>query len=770
MQIKSNSFLLRLSILFILSLSVYSCGIWANFTTFFNLYYDANDLFNQAEKDIKNKETDIFSVETDTLSASTNTLLEKVEDKCSQILQFHSESSYIDNSLFMIGKCYYYQGSYPKALRKFEELLATQPKSSLVLETRLWIGKTQMRLKDFENSLTTLKDTREVAIKLNEKEIAEDSFIEEIKYQLFKEDYNAAIDLAKSFLTISKNDVINASVAFEIGKLYNMLNDYNDAVVYFQKVKDYSATYDQKFNAMIEQGKDFGEMGDNDKAMQVFDQLSKEQKYSDLLDTIDYEKGETYLKMHKVVKAVDQFIYVDTTFPKMPSSGKSAYELGKIFLSHYKNFDSAFYYFNQVFSSNAPQEYKNLARLAADHLIRYETLYLSVKENNKELYYALDSTAFDKDSIAYYFEIGKKMKIARADSLRHKDEKISKSLPDTTRNNNLLSQQQGQQQQTGQLAPGQQQQTGGQQTQFSQRAISPQLLQWNQLKSESKPPERPKVSLDTLTYRLVNSEFDLGNLLFFEFNSPDSAYKYYSDILLNYPASPNEGRVEFEMGNYYLAVQDTVKADSMFNIVYDKYKDEEIVNSAAIKLNKPLIDLDFDPAKPLYVEAESLMMNSKFDSSITNMYNIFLTHPKSRYASKALYAIGWMLQNKNMNDSAAVIYDTLIKKYPRSIYAAQILPELNFYKNEKIRLTKAKEDSLYALTRPKSDTLSADSMLLKKQKSGGLAANLNGSNNVLGNSAPNSTQEGSNSVNINAVVNPDTLIRNLGRGLRRLSR
>jgi hypothetical protein len=129
-----------------------------------------------------------------------------------------------------------------------------------------------------------------------------------------------------------------------------------------------------------------------------------------------------------------------------------------------------------------------------------------------------------------------------------------------------------------------------------------------------------------------------------------------------------------------------------------------------------------------------------------------------------------MLENKNMNDSAAVIYDTLTKEYPRSIYAADVLPKLTFYKNEIVRLNKAKQDSLYTLTRPKSDTLSTDSLFIKKQKLGGLASNLNGGNNAPGNTAPNNAKDENNFINNNAVVNPDTLIRNMGRGIRRISR
>ena len=130
MQIKSYSIWSQLIILITISLSSYNCGVWGNFTTYFNLYYDASVIFGQAEEDIKSHETDIFSEGIDTVSTSTNVLLDKVEEKCSQILQFHAESNYIDNSLFMVGKCFYYQGSYRKALRKFEELIATQPKAA----------------------------------------------------------------------------------------------------------------------------------------------------------------------------------------------------------------------------------------------------------------------------------------------------------------------------------------------------------------------------------------------------------------------------------------------------------------------------------------------------------------------------------------------------------------------------------------------------------------------------------------------------------------
>ena len=83
MQIKSYSLLKRSVILITLSLSLYSCGVWTNFTTYFNLYYDATDLFSQAEDDINKSKTDMFSVEEPAVAPATSALLVKVEEKCS---------------------------------------------------------------------------------------------------------------------------------------------------------------------------------------------------------------------------------------------------------------------------------------------------------------------------------------------------------------------------------------------------------------------------------------------------------------------------------------------------------------------------------------------------------------------------------------------------------------------------------------------------------------------------------------------------------------
>jgi tetratricopeptide (TPR) repeat protein len=167
------------------------------------------------------------------------------------------------------------------------------------------------------------------------------------------------------------------------------------------------------------------------------------------------------------------------------------------------------------------------------------------------------------------------------------------------------------------------------------------------------------------------------------------------------------------LGNYFLTKNDTAKADSLFNIVYKNFQDQSVVNSAATILKRPLINLDYDPAQALYVNAEKQMLKQDFEKSLDGFKNIYENYPSSPRAPKALYASGWILENELLKpDSAAEVYDTLKAKYPTSEYAKNILPKLAEYHSEKERIKKAVEDSLKALSQRKNSvaTATADSI------------------------------------------------------------
>ena len=95
--------------IFALTLVFYSCGVWGNFTTYFNLYYNTKHLFNEAEESISNDRADIFATNEPKIKPADDQKLQKVIEKCSKILQYSPDSRYVDDALIILGKAFYYQ-------------------------------------------------------------------------------------------------------------------------------------------------------------------------------------------------------------------------------------------------------------------------------------------------------------------------------------------------------------------------------------------------------------------------------------------------------------------------------------------------------------------------------------------------------------------------------------------------------------------------------------------------------------------------------------
>ncbi len=243
------------------------------------------------------------------------------------------------------------------------------------------------------------------------------------------------------------------------------------------------------------------------------------------------------------------------------------------------------------------------------------------------------------------------------------------------------------------------------QNKLAQLLQNPGQARLDTVKFKRNPPLKLKISVDSAKTILAKNNFELGNLFLAELDVPDSAYQLYSTILKDYPSTTYYPNTLYALGSYYLTVNNKTKADSLFRIIYDNYKDKSIVNAAANKLNLPLIDLSFDPAKDKYASAENLMLGGNYDQSVNQFFNIYKDYPKSPFAPQALYASGWILENNlSKPDSAASVYDLLVSKYPASVYVKNVNKKLVTYKQEKARIQKAIQDSLALAQRLKTDS------------------------------------------------------------------
>jgi outer membrane protein assembly factor BamD (BamD/ComL family) len=125
-------------------------------------------------------------------------------------------------------------------------------------------------------------------------------------------------------------------------------------------------------------------------------------------------------------------------------------------------------------------------------------------------------------------------------------------------------------------------------------------------------------------------------------------------------------------------------------------------------LEKPFVDLNYDPALEQYTKAENLIFEGDYSSALYELNKIPKEFPQSNMAPKAIFASGWIEENELKNAEAAVVYyDTLIARYPASEYVRVIAPKISLYKQEQRKLELAIQDSLNTLAQNdsvKSDT------------------------------------------------------------------
>ncbi len=615
-------------------------------------------------KEIEKLRKDLFEFKEAKINAKLSKDMDKIIEKCSNIMQFHAESDYFQDALFMTGQAFYWKQEYSKALRKFQELASIE-NTDLALINKLWIGKTMLQLRDFDKGYSLIEEVKKEAIEKEELEIAESALISQIRFKLYRDKFAESIGLIQDLLAITENDKLKAEVTYQLGRIYLDIGEKENALKAFSEVQNYEPTFDVEFNSLLETAKIMKDLGDIDGSLELLNKLSNDSKYDELWDKVDLEIASILKEQGDYEDALDIYIEIDSTYQRSESGGIAAFNAGLILKENFYDYDSAMFYFDRTLAANSPSEIKLQARKENKVLNDYIVLDEKLNEQYKKLSYLIDPDAFERDSLIY-------VEYRRQDSIKKAQARLNGRGRGRGRN----------------YAPSN---TGKQKSKIITKPI------------------KPTISADSLRTLISDTEFEMGNLFFGELNVPDSAFYYYSSSIKNNPNTLNKPKILYAMGNYYLTIEDTVKADSLFNYIYDNYKYDRIVNEAAKKIGKPLIDFDSDPAESLYIKAEEYYLQSTFDSALVILLNIPKEYPNSQFAPQAYYTSGFILENElNNPDSAASLYDSLMAKYRNSEYSKAISKRLSFYKKEiqhKLDSIRQIQDSIKAANMPPDTTV-----------------------------------------------------------------
>ena len=244
--------------------------IIASGCVYYNTFYYARKAFNEAES--KRKEAGRKGGKSG--SGGYNRAL----DKSQIVLEKYPNSSWYDDALFVNGVSSFYMGDYSKAEKRFRELIANYPKSEYVMESRLYLAKTKLKLGEeteamslFEIQLEESKDKTvksQAAVALGEYYFGEKDYVTAEKYfnslidslgatedkivaqmyvadgQYVRFNYKSALENYLKVLALKPVLADEYRATFRAGECCFYLNEIEDGMTYFNKLAQNNLFYD----------------------------------------------------------------------------------------------------------------------------------------------------------------------------------------------------------------------------------------------------------------------------------------------------------------------------------------------------------------------------------------------------------------------------------------------------------------------------------------------------------------------------------------------
>jgi TolA-binding protein len=619
------------SILFLFALFLSSCGIWDSMTAYFNTFYNARRVYEEAEdelwtqRDVQQFGRNYFLA---TFTNPNKTKFTQVIEKCSKLLQYHGESGLVNDALYLIGMSSFYQGDFQQADRKFRELLERNPGGKLAARGGVMLAYTQYRLVNRDTAATIAGQLYDAASQEGDDAIVGQCALLRGQIDKDRESLAKARDYFLKAGETCDNAELRTTAYLTAAQLAEGLPDYAGAESAYRSAEKATRSYVGEYRSQLGVARMRALQGDYVTALEQLKALFDNQNYKEFAGETVYEMGNVRRLSGDIPQALVEYSYVDTAFARTEVAAKAAYEIGLLYETQLQNLDSA-----RVAYTRGKNHSSTGAM--APILARKAEVFGSYIQYRNELN-RLDSLRSawvrKRDTVA-----------AMKDSLEKAAVTANPQKPDSA------------------------------------------------LAAAAKALTLPNI--DSLDQRIANTRVDLAILFYTGMNRPDSAAYWYHRFLQASPNHPAVPRALYTLAE--IARQDSTKksgnADSLYREIVTRFPSSDFADEARKTLGLPEVKRSKGEAEEQYSEAADLIKSGNYAEAVRALRKITTSFPSSPMAPRAQYAIGWLYENQiNSPDSAIANYELLVSKFPGSSYVPLVQPKLMEVQNAR---TAAKVDS-----------------------------------------------------------------------------
>ena len=676
-----------------------------NFSTYFNKYFSSLEDFDDAMKDYKTLVIANYNRRLDslyTLPSLTTNIKDKLNSviaKCSKIIQYNKNSRFLDASVLLIGRSYYFLQDFYQSERKFNEFISKLSKSNLTDEVSLYLGKTKLRLKKEEEGFSILNDLIE---KSNNPDLKSEATQELALYFISQKNYQNGIDYIKKSIELTTNSESKSEKQFLLARLYTALYPQLTADEFLSVSKN-SSDFDLNYYAKLNYAKALDVSGKYSDAFKILDELSyKYRDYPEIRQLAEIEIANNLHLQRKFKEALEKYFYIIVTYPNTVTSAEAYYRLAKHYEDVENNYLKAYIGYKKVNEQNPSNDYAEFSSSRTNTFNKYFTLIATINDTTKgEIPTEIDELDKYKTKIDIEKGINKEKELEKnkgkdnpivnpkgggqkgfvplKDSIENKnnnEEKIKNDIRNKLKDSigNILKDSAGNNIKDSIKILNEKGTDSLKLIIEKSKQDSLQIIQ--QLKEDSLKNANIKIK----EQNKFNAYLELSELFTYELNRSDSAQYYILKAIDYTQYSENQAKAYYFLATLYKNSNKPEDANTLFKKIIEISPNSVFANESRKMLGLKSVDINKDEADKLYKEVESKILTNQYRESIKILDSIIYNYKTSIFYPKSLYTVGWVFENIFGNkDSMIYYYKKLNTEFPQSEYFPIIAEKINFY-------------------------------------------------------------------------------------------
>lgn len=656
-------------LLLIIALQFYSCA-------YFNTYYNAKKYYGEGRKaSEKNRNT----------KPTQNELkyYELTVEKCKAVIRKFPDSRYVDDSLLLMAKSYYYIGDFENSKVSLEELLRRYPDSDLRYEALLWSGRAAWNLGQYsiaEEGIT------KVLTETDDKEILSAGYEMLAEIYRDKNEPKKELEFLEKIRYYSKSDQKKAETVFRIGTIQQESGLFEESIRSFQMVEKYLPSPELVQSAKLEYTRALKSAGRMDEALDVLQAMFDSKRFKKIRGIIELEFADIAYREGDIEGAIERYGSIGIKYPKNIASGRAWKRLGDIHMhpesltENRINYHYALEYYRRALKSPSKGVYKDNSKrnksilegfLKSTNIIEENKIILTLYSGDKE-----KSQKMLRKRNLFLSEVFDGILPAKVVKIKVANTENSSSNQDSINNSNVTLDEKDLPE--NEIEKDNLSDSSAVDSTENIPELSDEKLTENVIPDEPviKKNKKYQKTPRELIREVIQHEYLVAEYYYLDLGQPDSSKNIFLNILSEYEDSEYAPKAALSLGLLNESIyNDSTTADSFYNIVVTKYPNSPSLKEVNRILKRAGRDklVTANPAKELYEKAYYegfIKKNNNAAFALTD--KIQIEYPSSDIAARAAFLKAAIVDQSNLSpDSSLSEYNKVIKLYPGTIYAVK---------------------------------------------------------------------------------------------------